>query len=159
MACDVSPVAMFFNDRQNIFHRTRQRCFVEQFFFGEPMFLSLKQAIAFLLFMNYYQIIFHQDFPKRVREHRAVLSRFAKEVQKIKRSALLLRCKRFIFRSDDVTPMQEFIWHGINFLSIHRSFVICQSCSGGVHVILFLKIVFIYHLHLAICTCVIHSVS
>ena len=37
--------------------------------------------------------------------------------------------------------MQEFIWHGINFLSTHRSFVIWQSC--GVHVILFLKKVFI----------------
>ena len=129
--------------------RTRQKSCGEQFFFEEPMFWSLKYFFLFSMTSKLKQKLCPQDFPKRVREHRAVLTRFAKEVflQKqickleslfsgLKKMLLLFQQNELIYliihdiRFDDVTQTPEFIWPGTNFTSTHRSSSFWQKqCS------------------------------
>ena len=66
-------------------------------------------GIVTLLFnspWNIIKIICHQDFPKRVREHRAVLSRFAKEVSAkiFALLSLVLAAKRGSFSDQTTWP-------------------------------------------------------
>ena len=70
----------FLSDLDDLVFRTRQKSYGEQFFFEEPMFWSLKYFFLFSMTSKLKQKLCPQDFPKRVREHRAVLTRFAKEV-------------------------------------------------------------------------------